>query len=95
MMKLISDGNWSDWSDPTPCEMCLADGSGGKQYHTRNCSMPQPAYEGDACTPTAENITEEGGIQTEREKLNCNCPVSKFQHTIKKINKIYSKLPNV
>ncbi|XP_022799542.1 SCO-spondin-like [Stylophora pistillata] len=49
------DGGWSDWSEWTPCsEEC----GSGFQERARNCSQPEPNFDGKPCKGEAEEVRE-------------------------------------
>ena len=43
---LITDGEWSDWSEWDNCNL---DCGGGNQTRTRSCTNPEPQFNGTDC----------------------------------------------
>lgn len=61
------DGNWTDWSQWSPCSLTCG---GGNQTQRRSCNNPAPANGGNNCSAT----------DTETETQTCNsqpCPIGK------------------
>ena len=64
-IKTFVDGNWTEWSEWTPCtQTCGAQ----NQTQTRKCENPLPAHAGNNCSDT----------NTDTESRSCNlieCPI--------------------
>ena len=53
-LKSFTDGNWTDWSEWSPCsETC----GSGNQTQTRTCDNPRPDFGGNNCSDTNTDST--------------------------------------
>ena len=65
-IKTFADGNWTEWSEWTPCtQTCGAE----NQTQTRTCNNPAPDHGGTNCSET--------NIDTEVRSCELDeCPIS-------------------